>query len=228
MARVQEGAKWGTPVSVLRMTEEDKIERIFELQCAYESGSKTTEKVKYWEHSKVVSKAFQQKEFNSSYAERIKQTPSEKNILVEFKNKELRGESKCTLKPPPDSELQEIFDEVGIDGIKYRNAVPDFSPVSKLELDGIDMTNGRTGANGTYNQANNLFAKMLNDSPELAAEFGMFPKNGKKFSASDVSRYMSANKLTWHELNDLTTVQMVPTKVNSVFGHLGGISEAGK
>ena len=29
-----------------------------------------------------------------------------------------------------------------------------------------------------------------------------------------------------NELNDLTTVQMVPTKINAAFIHLGGISEA--
>lgn len=39
MARVQEGAKWGNPVSVLRMTEEDRIKRIFELQRGDEDFS---------------------------------------------------------------------------------------------------------------------------------------------------------------------------------------------
>lgn len=169
-----------------------------------------------------------QKEFKSLYGERLGKTPGENNEIVEFINKELRGESKCSLKPPPDVELQKIFEEAGIDGIEYRNAVPDFSHVSKLELDGIDMTNGRTGALGTYTQANNRFASMLNESSELATEFGIIPKNGKTYTASDISRYMKENKLTWHELNDLSTVQMVPTKVNSAFGHLGGISEASK
>ncbi len=128
----------------------------------------------------------------------------------------------------PEPELQRILDEAGITGIECRNAVPDFGPVSKLELNGIDMTNGRTGPQGTYSQANNRFAKMLNESPELAAKFGIAPKNGRNYTASDVSSYMTKNKLTWHDLNDLTTVQMVPTKINSAFGHLGGISEASK
>lgn len=237
MAIVGNKAELGNKVSVLKMTKEDQINKIVELEnknqkITDESDSNTLEKVKYCEHSKVIPKAFQQEEFNSSYKERISQTPGENNTLVEFKNKELRGESKCTLKPPPDEELQKIFDKAGIDGIVYRNGVPDFSPVSKLELDGIDMTNGRTGAKGTYAQANNRFADMLNKPTEsaakLAAEFGISPKNGKKFTASDISRYMADNKLTWHELNDLSTVQMVPTKVNSTFGHLGGISEANK
>lgn len=122
--------------------------------------------------------------------------------------------------------MKSILDDAGIDGIEYKNAVPDFSPVSKIELDGIDMTSGRTGTRGTYSQANNKFAQMLNDSPDLANDFGIKPKNGTTFTGTDVKKYMKDNKLTWHELNDLTTVQMVPTKINSTFGHLGGISEA--
>lgn len=39
MARVQEGAKWGNPAAVLRMTKEDKIKRIMELQFGDESNS---------------------------------------------------------------------------------------------------------------------------------------------------------------------------------------------
>lgn len=95
-----------------------------------------------------------------------------------------------------------------------------------MELDGIDMTSGRTGANGTYSQANNKLAQMLNGSPDLAKDFQITPKNGKTFTGTDIKNYMKENKLTWHELNDLTTVQIVPTKINSTFGHLGGISEA--
>lgn len=32
-------------------------------------------------------------------------------------------------------------------------------------------------------------------------------------------------KLTWHELNDVKTMQLVPTKINSTYGHLGGVGE---
>lgn len=122
--------------------------------------------------------------------------------------------------------MKKIFDEAGIDGIIYKNAVPDFSPVSKIELTGIDMTKGRTGIQGSYSQANKKLAELLNNSPELVKKLDITPRNGKQFMASDISKYMTNNKLTWHELNDLTTVQMIPTIVNSTFGHLGGISEA--
>lgn len=39
---------------------------------------------------------------------------------------------------------------------------------------------------------------------------------------------MDDNKLIWHELNDLSTVQMVPIKVNSTLGHFGGIFDVSK
>ena len=36
---------------------------------------------------------------------------------------------------------------------------------------------------------------------------------------------MSDNHLTFHECNDMKTVQIVPTSINSFFGHSGGIGE---
>ena len=51
-----------------------------------------------------VSSAFKQKEFASSYEARISQTPAELNLKVGFEGK--RGESLCTLKPPPNQELK--------------------------------------------------------------------------------------------------------------------------
>ncbi|MBC2319214.1 helix-turn-helix domain-containing protein [Listeria booriae] len=33
------------------------------------------------------------------------------------------------------------------------------------------------------------------------------------------------NKYTWHELNDLETIQLVPSKINGVYKHLGGVGE---
>ena len=35
----------------------------------------------------------------------------------------------------------------------------------------------------------------------------------------------SKNSLTWHELNDMKTLQLVPTKLNAYFGHMGGVGE---
>ena len=49
--------------------------------------------------------------------------------------------------------------------------------------------------------------------------------NGKTWSASDVRKYRKSNGLTWHEMNDLKHMQLVPSEVNATFGHLGGCGE---
>ena len=90
----------------------------------------------------------------------------------------IRGESLGTLKPPPDTEIKKILDESGIDGIEYRNAVPDFSPVAKAQFE-IDYMLGGIGGNGgkarlnNFAQADEKLANQLNESPELAHKFGV-------------------------------------------------------
>ncbi|MCU6599260.1 T7SS effector LXG polymorphic toxin [Peribacillus frigoritolerans] len=172
-----------------------------------------------------VPPAFRQTEFASSYEARLNQTPALENSKVEFEG--IRGESKGILKPPPDRQLKQILDEVGIDGIQYKNAVPDFSPTAKAQVE----INYMLGGKGTYGgkarranfvQSDQKLADQLNNSPELASQFGM---ESGKISARDIKKYRENNKLTWHELNDVKTMQLVPTKINSEFGHLGGVGE---
>lgn len=169
--------------------------------------------------------AFKQTKFASSYEARLHQTPSPNNKTVGFEGQ--RGESKCILKPPPDPELKKILDEAGINGINYKIGVPDFSPVAKAELE-IDHMVGGVGSNGTkartanFKQADIKFAEQLNNSPELASQFGLTPG---KIKAGDIADVREELKLTWHELNDGKTIQLVPSEINSKFGHLGGVGE---
>ena len=93
-----------------------------------------------------VPPAFRQTDFASSYEARYNQTPSPINSKVEFEG--IRGESLSTLKPPPDPKLKRILDEAGIKGIQYKNGVPDFSPVSKAQIE-IDYMLGGKGYYGT-------------------------------------------------------------------------------
>jgi NAD+--asparagine ADP-ribosyltransferase len=150
-----------------------------------------------------VPTAFRQTDFVSSYEARYNQTPSPINSKVEFEG--IRGESLCMLKPPPDPKLKRILDEAGIEGIQYKNGVPDFSPVSKAQVE-INYMLGGKGNYGskarTYNfaQADQKLADQLNNSPELARKFGMEPG---KIIAKDIDTYRTKNKLTWHEINDV-------------------------
>lgn len=87
---------------------------------------------------------------------------------------------------------------------------------------------GGVGSNGTkaraanFKQADIKFAEQLNNSPELASQFGLTPGKIKAGYIADIREEL---KLTWHELNDGKTIQLVPSEINSKFGHLGGVGE---
>ncbi|HDR3889985.1 TPA: HNH endonuclease [Bacillus cereus] len=81
---------------------------------------------------------------------------------------------------------------------------------------------GNTARDYNFKQANERLAGQLNNSPELANQFGM---EAGGITAKDIEKYRVKNKLTWHELNDGITIQLVPTEINAKFGHLGGVGE---
>ncbi|WP_340024263.1 HNH endonuclease [Paenibacillus sp. FSL K6-1096] len=172
-----------------------------------------------------VPPAFKQTEFASSYQDRLHQTPGKKNVKVSFEA--TRGESLATLKQPADPKLKQILDDAGVKGIEYKNSVPDFSPVAKAQVE-VDHMLGGVGGMGkkarriNFAQADLKLVDQLNASPELARRFGMKAGSIKR---SDVAKYRNRNGLTWHELNDVKTLQLVPTEINDTFGHLGGVGE---
>nr|WP_272914042.1 HNH endonuclease [Streptococcus oralis] len=91
--------------------------------------------------------------------------------------------------------------------MEYENAIPDFSPVSKGEVKITDMGIDR---NANFRQADELLARELEKTRR------------------EIVKFRKENKLTWHELNDMTSMQLVPSIINSKFGHLGGVSEVKK
>lgn len=82
--------------------------------------------------------------------------------------------------------------------------------------------NGNKARHSNFAQADEKLADQLNSSQDLARQFGMEPG---KVTASDIKKYRMHNDLTWHKLNDVKTVQLVHSKINSTFGHLGGVGE---
>ena len=137
--------------------------------------------------------------YPSTYDERINQTPVNNGSWTGD-----RGESKFI------SELDEVNDvlkQYDIDGIEYKDGIPDFSPVSEGEISHPDMGIDR---NKNFKVADELLAKQL-DVPR-----------------KEITKLRKQGKLTWHELNDMETMQLVPSVVNSKFGHLGGVAEVKK
>ena len=125
-----------------------------------------------------------------------------------------RGESDFVLKEP-----LVLSDGTKITKITYKNAVPEFSPYAKAEVK-ITMTKDRyvikkDGIVGNFEKADQA----------LAEHWTQIKDKGKSWTAREIAQYRTDNKLTWHEMNNMESIQLVPTDVNSTFGHLGGVRE---
>lgn len=96
--------------------------------------------------------------------------------------------------------------------VTYKNGVPDFSPFQEAQVKIPSMTNSRP--------------KNFKQADEALAEYWTKIKhNNQIWTARDVEAYRTSNGLTWHEMNNMESMQLVPAEVNGGFGHLGGVGE---
>ena len=137
--------------------------------------------------------------YPSTYDERINQTPVNNGSWTGD-----RGESKFI------SELDEVNDvlkKYDIDGIEYKDGIPDFSPVSEGEIIHPDMSIDR---NKNFRVADELLAEQLG------------------VSRKEITKLRKQGKFTWHEFNDIKTMRLISDIINSKFGHLGRVAEVKK
>ena len=138
-----------------------------------------------------------QRQTSSAYKQRFDQTPVYNGSWSNG-----RAESTFTSTHP----------SVSGRSVNYQNAYADLTPFAKhtVEIDdfGSIVRNVRNPRYDLHKQADAM----------LGARLGLSSKLIKKFRTK--------NNFTWHEVQDMRTLQLVPTDINSKFGHLGGISEA--
>ena len=143
----------------------------------------------------------------STYEERLKQTPAEGD-RGHWTGE--RGESRYI---PTDEEIKKILADYGMDGVDYKDGIPDFSKCSEATVEIDDMSSNR---NKNFEQCDEKCAEQWNAEA----------RDGKTdWTARDVANWRRENHYSWHECNDRKTCQLVPTKVNDYFGHLGGVGE---
>ena len=149
----------------------------------------------------------------SEYVDRLKQVPTETSDRGKWDGE--RGESKFI----PDETNTNIIDELkknGLDGIDYKDAIPDFSKLSESTVEISDMTENRAK---NFAQCDEQCAKAWNEEGRDGRE---------DWTARDVANWRKENEYSWHERNDMKTCDLVPSKINDFFGHLGGVSECKK
>ena len=145
----------------------------------------------------------------TQYQNRLKQTP------VEGKKGHWsgdRGESDFILDEPI-----KLSDGTVITKITYQNAVPDFSPYALAEVKIPNMTDLRYGTGGNFEQADTALAEL----------WTKMKYQNRTWTAADVEAFRTdyPYKLTWHEMSNMESMQLVPFDVNNTFTHYGGVAE---
>lgn len=118
-----------------------------------------------------------------------------------------RGESDFILDEPI-----ELPNGTKITKVTYRNAVPDFSPYQEAQVTIPSMTNSRSR---NFSQADKALAELWTKTQH----------NGRSWTARQVEDYRTSNNLTWHEMSNMESMQLVPRQVNQTFTHFGGVAE---
>lgn len=124
---------------------------------------------------------------------------------------------------------KEIRQKYGASSVRYNNGEPDFTPFVDANLGAIHLTqeipylrNGNKFEKGTFDIANEKAAMAwAMERDELSKEEAQ--ARIKEYT-SKVKEYMKENGITWHECGDLHTILPVPSAINKIFSHTGGIS----
>lgn len=137
------------------------------------------------------------------YEDRIAQTS--KNHVTWSGN---RGTSDCY---PTDQEAKRLLRQYGQEYVSYdKTGEPNFSPFAEATVKISDMSSNRSQ---NFSSAGEKL---------LGTEWA---KENRIETLADLNRYKAENGLTWHECSDGVTMQLVPTKINAMFGHSGGVAE---
>ena len=105
---------------------------------------------------------------------------------------------------PDNKSWEEILKKYGIDSIPFKDGEPDFSEISKGNVEIDDFTDDRPS---NFSQADEKLAEQRGCTPE------------------EVKQWREENKYTWHECNDCKTMQKIPREIHGNIPHSGGVSE---
>lgn len=115
-------------------------------------------------------------------------------------------------------EPKKLSDGTRVTRITYRNGVPDFSHYAKAEVKIPSMTEHRQtefGIKGNFEQADQVLAEIWTKTRY----------NGRSWTARNIETYRKGNELSWHEMSNMESMQLVPREIHGTFKHYGGVAE---
>ena len=191
-------------VSKCAEVEVDAHKAVDDRECA---GVNTVTNEKLGGESGKYTKGYDVKPKNSTYQMRIKGTPGNPSDNGTWTGE--RGESIFVSEDP---RVKDILKEHNVKGVEYKNGMPDFSPFAVGEVKLENMTDHRPT---NFSEADAKLAEKWSTADKI-------------YTKEDIEAWRKENRYTWHELNDVETIQLVPTDINRpIFRHFGGCAEYG-
>lgn len=168
---------------------------------------------------KLIKPSVESCDYPSTYKERLDRTPTTENPHGKWSGD--RGESMFV---PTDNRLRELLQSKGVEGINYKDAIPDFDPIAEAKVTIQGMSQHRLSQMGENGER--IVGNYEKADIECAKAWNLEQRDGKDdWTHQDVKNWREANGCTWHEDNDMKTCSLVPTEIHDVCRHLGGVSE---
>lgn len=168
---------------------------------------------------KLIESSVESCDYPSTYEERLVHTPTMENPNGKWSGD--RGESMFV---PTVDRVCEILRNKGLEGINYKDGIPDFNPISEAIVTIQGMSQHRLSQMGQNGER--IVGNYEKADIECAKAWNLEQRDGKDdWMHQDVKNWREANGYTWHEHNDMKTCSLVPTEVHDVCRHLGGVSE---
>ncbi|MEE0309481.1 MAG: HNH endonuclease [Slackia isoflavoniconvertens] len=168
---------------------------------------------------KLIRSSVESCDYPSSYKERLDRTPS-----IENPNGKWSGDRGESMFIPTADRVREILRNKGLEGINYKDGIPDFNPISEAKVTIQGMSQHRLSQMGENGER--IVGNYEKADTECAKAWNLEQRDGKDdWTHQDVKKWREANEYTWHEHNDMKTCSLVPTEVHKVCSHLGGVSE---
>lgn len=168
---------------------------------------------------KLIKPSVESCDYPSTYKERLDRTPTTENPHGKWSGD--RGESMFV---PTDDRFRELLQSKGVEGINYKDAIPDFGPIAEAKVTIQGMSQHRLSQMGENGER--IVGNYEKADIECAKAWNLEQRDGKDdWTHRDVKNWREANGYTWHEDNDMKTCCLVPTEVHDVCRHLGGVSE---
>ena len=121
----------------------------------------------------------------------------------------------------PDSDTaRDIMAKYGQETIRYSDEFPEFKPFTKHQSEWGEVDcEVKVGYMSEHRPSNYSQA-----DEALAAKISA--DTGTTVTAAEIENYRKNNRLTWHEVEDRETMQLVPRDIHDSARHRGGVSQA--